>query len=101
MANKKYDASEKLIILDEITSGEIGIKAAPKKYGQTTLAKWRRRYDKSIVSYVFGRSNNNPLVLQTFKRALQEAPGIKPMLHSDRGFNIPPSPSRCSWTKTK
>ncbi|MDG0871267.1 IS3 family transposase [Paenibacillus thiaminolyticus] len=43
-------------------------------------------HDKSIVSYVFGRSNNNPLVFQTLKRALQEAPGSKPMLHSDRGF---------------
>ncbi|WP_094155774.1 IS3 family transposase [Paenibacillus kribbensis] len=43
-------------------------------------------YDKSIVSYVFGHSNNNPLVFQTLKRALQVAPGSKPMLHSDRGF---------------
>ncbi|MCY9652242.1 IS3 family transposase [Paenibacillus thiaminolyticus] len=43
-------------------------------------------HDKSIVSYVFGRSNNKPLVFQTLKRALQEAPGSKPMLHSDRGF---------------
>ncbi|WP_369011103.1 DDE-type integrase/transposase/recombinase, partial [Paenibacillus sp. MER TA 81-3] len=34
----------------------------------------------------FGCSNNNPLVFQTLKRALQEAPGSKPMLHSDRGF---------------
>ncbi len=31
-------------------------------------------------------SNNNPLVFQTLERALQAAPGSKPMLHSDRGF---------------
>ncbi len=43
-------------------------------------------HDKTIVSYVFGRSNNNPLVFQTLKLALQAAPGSKPMLHSDRGF---------------
>jgi transposase InsO family protein len=43
-------------------------------------------YDKTIVSYVFGHSNNNPLVFQTLKRALQAAPESKPMLHSDRGF---------------
>ncbi|MGG4394940.1 hypothetical protein ABEX25_11640 [Paenibacillus thiaminolyticus] len=33
MSNNKYDASEKLIVLDEIASGEIGIKDAAKKYG--------------------------------------------------------------------
>lgn len=43
-------------------------------------------HDKSIVSYVFGHSNNNPLVFQTLERALQAAPGCKAMLHSDRGF---------------
>lgn len=43
-------------------------------------------YDKSIVSYVFQHSNNNPLVFQTLKLALQAAPGSKPLLHSDRGY---------------
>lgn len=43
-------------------------------------------HDKSIVSYVLGRSNNNPLVFQTLKLALKAAPGSRPMLHSDRGF---------------
>ena len=43
-------------------------------------------HDKSIVSYVLGHSNNNPLVFQTLKLALQAAPESKPMLHSDRGF---------------
>lgn len=43
-------------------------------------------HDKSIVSYVLGRSNNNPLVFQTLKLALQGAPESSPLLHSDRGF---------------
>jgi transposase InsO family protein len=43
-------------------------------------------HDKTIVSYVLGDSNNNPLVFETLKLALQVAQGSKPMLHSDRGF---------------
>lgn len=43
-------------------------------------------HDKTIVSYVMGHSNNNPLVFQTLKMALEAAQGSKPMLHSDRGF---------------
>lgn len=43
-------------------------------------------HDNTIVSYVFGRSNNNNLVFQTLDQALQVAPGSAPMLHSDRGF---------------
>lgn len=43
-------------------------------------------HDKSIVSYVLGHSNNNPLVFQTLEQALQAVTVDKPMLHSDRGF---------------
>jgi putative transposase len=43
-------------------------------------------HDKSIVSHILGYSNNNPLVFQTLQQALQTAPGSKPLLHSDRGF---------------
>ena len=43
-------------------------------------------HDKTVVSYVMGHSNNNPLVFQTLKLALEAAQGSKPMLHSDRGF---------------
>lgn len=43
-------------------------------------------HDKSIISYVLGHSNNNPLVFQTLDLALQAAPNSTPMLHSDRGF---------------
>ncbi|MBT2743725.1 IS3 family transposase, partial [Bacillus sp. ISL-77] len=40
----------------------------------------------SIVSYVFGTSNNNPLVFKTFDLALEANLGATPLLHSDRGF---------------
>jgi putative transposase len=43
-------------------------------------------HDKSIVSYVLGHSNNNPLVFKTLKLALLSASKSKPLLHSDRGF---------------
>lgn len=44
-------------------------------------------YDKSIVAYKLGLSNNNDLVFRTFDKAVQANPGIKQILfHSDRGF---------------
>lgn len=43
-------------------------------------------YDKSIVSYVLGNSNNNPLVFRTLKLALKAVPTSKALIHSDRGF---------------
>lgn len=43
-------------------------------------------HDNSIVSYVLGRSNNNPLVFETFDKAVTANPYAKPLFHSDRGF---------------
>jgi transposase InsO family protein len=42
--------------------------------------------DKSIISYIIGHSNNNPLVFNTFDAAVQKYPEAKPLFHSDRGF---------------
>lgn len=42
--------------------------------------------DKSIVSYVLGKSNNNLLVFNTFKEAIKLHPDATPIFHSDRGF---------------
>ena len=42
--------------------------------------------DKRIVSYKFGRSNNNHLVFETLEAALASSPGATPLFHSDRGF---------------
>jgi transposase InsO family protein len=43
-------------------------------------------YDRRIVSYVIGDSNNNPLVFETFDKAISTNPGATPLCHSDRGF---------------
>ena len=43
-------------------------------------------YDHSIVSWELGHSNNNPLVMDTVKKAMRKSPGARPLLHSDRGF---------------
>lgn len=42
--------------------------------------------DKSIVSFVIGHSNNNELVFETFNIAHKQYPDVKPIFHSDRGF---------------
>lgn len=43
-------------------------------------------YDRRIVSYVIGHSNNNQLVFETFDIAYKNNPNAKPIFHSDRGF---------------
>jgi transposase InsO family protein len=42
--------------------------------------------DKSIVSFVIGHSNNNELVFNTFDIAHRTYPNVKPIFHSDRGY---------------
>lgn len=43
-------------------------------------------YDKSIVSYKLGTSNNNKLVFDTYDSAIDKYPFAKPIFHSDRGY---------------
>ena len=43
-------------------------------------------YDRRIVSYKIGDSNNNPLVFETFDEAVRANPNAHPLFHSDRGF---------------
>ncbi len=43
-------------------------------------------YDGSIVSYKICTSNNNPLVFDTLKQALETSSDAKPLIHSDRGY---------------
>jgi hypothetical protein len=40
-------------------------------------------YDRSIVSYVIGRRNDNELVFKTFDKAIEKNPEAKPIFHSD------------------
>ena len=43
-------------------------------------------YDKRIVSYKIGDSNNNQLVFDNFDEAVVLNPDAHPLFHSDRGF---------------
>lgn len=58
----------------------------PKSSKKIYLSAILDLYDRSIVSYVLSRSNNNLLVFKTFDKAIQKYPYAKPTLHSDRGF---------------
>ena len=43
-------------------------------------------YNRRIVSYIIGDSNNNALVFDTFDAAVEANPDAHPLFHSDRGF---------------
>lgn len=43
-------------------------------------------YDRRIVAYKIGTSNNNQLVFDTFDEAVENNPTAHPLFHSDRGF---------------
>lgn len=42
--------------------------------------------DKRPVAYVYSNCNDNPLVFDTFDKALANNPGATPIFHSDRGY---------------
>lgn len=42
-------------------------------------------YDGSIIAYQVSQRNDNPLVLDTIKQAIEANPGATPIIHSDRG----------------
>lgn len=43
-------------------------------------------YDRRIIAYKIGDSNNNELVFTTFDEARNLYPNARPIFHSDRGF---------------
>ena len=43
-------------------------------------------YDRRIVSYVVSEHNDNPLVFETFDKAVAANPDAHPLFHSDRGY---------------
>lgn len=43
-------------------------------------------YDRRIVSFVIRNRNDNPLVFDTFDKAVEANPSAHPLFHSDRGF---------------
>lgn len=57
-------------------------------------------HDKSIVSYVLGHSNNNPLVFQTLKLACKLLQEVRRCFIATGDFNTHRWTSKRSWTKT-
>ena len=57
----------------------------PKKH-KVYLSAIMDLYDRRIVSYIIGDSNNNALVFDTFDAAIESNPDAHPLFHSDRGF---------------
>ncbi len=43
-------------------------------------------YDRTPVAYVVSRRNDNKLVFDTYDKAIKANPDVKPLFHSDRGF---------------
>ncbi len=95
---KKYERSTPQQVAENLLNREFRADAPNEKWvtdvtefkygnGQKAyLSAIKDLHDNSIVSYNLGHSNNNPLVFQTLKLALQAEPESHPMLHSDRGF---------------
>lgn len=42
-------------------------------------------YDGTIVAYHISQHNDNPLVMENLRKAMEANPGASPLLHSDRG----------------
>lgn len=43
-------------------------------------------YDRSVVSYILSKRNDNKLILDTYNSAIASNPGATPLFHSDRGY---------------
>lgn len=58
-------------------------------------------YDRRIVAYKIGTSNNNKLVFDTFDEAVAMYPDAHPLFHSDRGFQYTSKVFRAKLDKAK
>lgn len=58
-------------------------------------------YDRRIVAYKIGSSNNNKLVFDTLDEAVTKHPNVHPLFHSDRGFQYTSKVFRAKLDKAK
>lgn len=58
-------------------------------------------YDRRIVAYKIGTSNNNKLVFDTLDEAVTKHPNAHPLFHSDRGFQYTSKVFRAKLDKAK
>ena len=42
-------------------------------------------YDGSVIAYHISKNNDNPLVMENLRKAMEANPGATPLIHSDRG----------------
>ncbi|WP_411675477.1 IS3 family transposase [Bacillus sp. S3] len=95
---KKYKSSTPQHVVENVLNREFNAEkpnekwltdVTEMKYGSSQkayLSAILDLYDGSIVSYMIGTSNNNPLVFKTLDLALKANPNATPLLHSDRGY---------------
>ena len=97
---KHYVMMEPRILAENILNREFLAEAPNKKWlcdvtefkllcgKKTYLCAILDLHDRSIVAYTLGRSNNNPLVFDTFDKAVTANPNARPLFHSDRGYQF-------------
>ncbi len=56
------------------------------KKGKLYLSAILDLYDRTPVTFVKSRRNDNKLVFDTYENAIRKYPDARPILHSDRGF---------------
>lgn len=102
MCKKKYTASEKFTIIQEIEAGRIGVKAAVKKFGmtKTTLAKWRRRYRLFGYEGLEARSHNRSYSVELKLRAvIDHLEGGLSQYHVVDKYKIASTTQLANWIK--
>ena len=57
-----------------------------EKKGKVYLSAILDLCDAMPVSFSIGDHNDNPLVMESFDKAVEARPGAKPIFHSDRGY---------------
>lgn len=87
-----YENIEDNILNREFTAEEPNVKwvtdITHMHYGfgnKAYLSAIKDLYDVSIVAYQIGRFNDNSLVMNTLKEAIQSNPDAAPLIYSDRG----------------
>lgn len=82
--NRKFKAEKPdMKWLTDVTEFKYYVEGEKKKLYLSAILDL---YDRRIVSYEIGDSNNNELVFKTFEKAVKLNPDAHPLFHSDRGF---------------
>jgi transposase-like protein len=74
MPEKKLTALEKLAIVQELESGDVGVKAAVRKFGfsKNTLVKWRHRYELYGLEGLEVRTRNRSYSAELKQQAVKD-----------------------------